>query len=544
MMKRIFQYVALLLFLMPLCNGLPIHAQKPLSEQTRKKLKELDKVIEDKERCREAYTQSIRLLEERAQSESGEKRCQTYKEIYHKYARFQTDSALHYLELIQQMTDTTHHSSWNDFVQISETEVFAVTGLYSEALESLSKIHPDSLDAENRRNYYHLCRTLYGWMANYVISSKKRHQLLAATQQYRDSILKYEDNELGRNVVKADKAIVEGKYDHALQLSLADEKRAGDDLKPYIYFNLAECYAHFGDVDKQIYYLAQTAIVDIQRGVTEYEALGLLAQLLEKQGDVRRAYNYLICTMEDAAFCKARLRTIEASSIFPIVDKAYKQEEARQKHRNIIFICILAGTVLLLIASVIYLLRQKQRLTLTRQELATANAALQDVNETLQQVNQNLHATDKVKEEYIARYLNRCRDYLDTLENYRKELLKMAKAHQMEALHKALSSGVTIAEEKARFYEDFDNAFLTLYPNFIEKFNALLLPEAHITPKKGEQLTTELRIFALIRLGVNDSTKIAHFLNYSLATIYNYRSKLRGKSICGKDLFEEKVMEI
>lgn len=527
----------LICFLLLVGYGRTVHAQVQLSEKTRLKLQELDNVIEHKEDFRNKYVAGIDSLKKTAAHKQGDERIRLYRDIYHRYARFQTDSASLYLDRIEQLIDTTRQQELCDFLLISHAEVLAVTGLYAEAMHLLEQADPTRMNAANRIDYYHLSRTLCGWSANYVLSEKKRNSLLEATRHFRDSIIKYETNTLGRNVVIADKAIVEGDFDKALQLSLHDSKIAGQDLLPYIYFHLALCYQHMDNTDQQIYYLASAAITDIQRGVTEYEALGLLAQELEKLGEVKRAYDYLICTMEDASYCKARLRTIEASNIFPIIDKAYKQEVSRQQRQSAIFTYILIALTVCLIAGVVYLFLQKRRLSQTRRELASAYEALKQANTDLQFI-------DKVKEEYIVRYLNRCRNYIDTLENYRRDLLRMAKAHQTEQLYKVLNSGNMVNDEKTRFYADFDSAFLTIYPNFIEKINALLLPEAQMQPKKGEMLSTELRIFALIRLGVNDSAQIAHFLNYSLTTIYNYRSKYRGKAVCGKDHFEEKIMEI
>ena len=533
-MKNLLPLICLLLLV---GYGRTVRAQVQLSEKTRLKLQELDNVIEHKEDYRNKYIAGIDSLKKAAAHKQGDERIRLYRDIYHRYARFQTDSASHYLDHIEQLIDTAQQQELRDFLLISHAEVLAVTGLYAEAMHLLEQADPTRMNAANRIDYYHLSRTLCGWSANYVLSEKKRNSLLEATRHFRDSIIKYETNTLGRNVVIADKAIVEGDFDKALQLSLHDSKIAGQDLLPYIYFHLALCYQHMDNTDQQIYYLASAAVTDIQRGVTEYEALGLLAQELEKLGEVKRAYDYLICTMEDASYCKARLRTIEASNIFPIIDKAYKQEVSRQQRQSAIFTYILIALTVCLIAGVVYLFLQKRRLSQTRRELASAYEALKQANTDLQFI-------DKVKEEYIVRYLNRCRNYIDTLENYRRDLLRMAKAHQTEQLYKVLNSGNMVNDEKTRFYADFDSAFLTIYPNFIEKINALLLPEAQMQPKKGEMLSTELRIFALIRLGVNDSAQIAHFLNYSLTTIYNYRSKYRGKAVCGKDHFEEKIMEI
>jgi len=162
----------------------------------------------------------------------------------------------------------------------------------------------------------------------------------------------------------------------------------------------------------------------------------------------------------------------------------------------------------------------------------------------LQIVNQQLKDTDKIKEEYLMQYVARSRRYLGSMESFQRQMYRLLQAHQMEELGKQLKSTQVWADEQARFYADFDEAFLKLYPNFINDFNALLVPEAQIVPKRGELLTTELRIFGLIRLGETDSYQIAKFLGYSLTTIYNYRSRVRNNAAGDKDLFEEKVMAL
>ena len=174
-------------------------------------------------------------------------------------------------------------------------------------------------------------------------------------------------------------------------------------------------------------------------------------------------------------------------------------------------------------------------------DLQQANSALQRANAELQATYASLRLTDKMKEEYLARYLDRCRDYIDKLNDYRRNCLKLLKEHQTDALLKELKRDNIVKQEQESFYHDFDAAFLTLFPDFIEKFNALLVPEARIHPRAEQQLNTELRIFALIRLGVNETPRIAHFLNFSLATVYNYRSRLRGRTL-NPDLNLEEVV--
>ena len=172
----------------------------------------------------------------------------------------------------------------------------------------------------------------------------------------------------------------------------------------------------------------------------------------------------------------------------------------------------------------------RKNLKVTNDQLYTTNAALAQ--------------TGKIKEVYIARYLERCISYLDKLEQYRRSLAKLAMASRIDDLFSAIKSEQFIRDERKAFYQEFDKSFLDLFPNFIASFNELLQEESRVVPKQGELLTTELRIFALIRLGVTDSNQIAHFLSYSLATIYNYRSKMRNRAKGDKDKFEEEVMKL
>jgi hypothetical protein len=162
----------------------------------------------------------------------------------------------------------------------------------------------------------------------------------------------------------------------------------------------------------------------------------------------------------------------------------------------------------------------------------------------LKTVNEELAQTGKIKEVYIARYLDRCVSYMDQFEQYRHSLSKLAMASRIEELYKQIKSDEFIRKERKAFYTEFDKAFLEIFPHFIDNFNALLAEDERIYPKQGELLSTELRIFALIRLGVTDSNRIAHFLGYSLATVYNYRSRMRNRAVGNKDQFEQNVMKL
>ena len=225
------------------------------------------------------------------------------------------------------------------------------------------------------------------------------------------------------------------------------------------------------------------------------------------------------------------------TEFYPIIDKAYKLKEEQQQYGFRLLLISVSILAIILILGIGYLYSWNKKLSLMRKKLYEANQKLVAANTDLEQ-------TGKIKEVYIARYLDRCVSYLEKLEQYRRSLEKLAMASKTQELFKAIRSEDFIRDERKQFYLEFDKSFLDLFPNFVEDFNALLVDEGKIILKSGEQLNTELRIFALIRLGVTDATRIAHFLGYSLATVYNYRSKLRHKAKGDKDSFEQQVMNL
>ena len=255
-----------------------------------------------------------------------------------------------------------------------------------------------------------------------------------------------------------------------------------------------------------------------------------------EKGDIERAYKYLSCSMEDAVACNARLRSVEVTEFFPIVDKVYKLKIEKEKQISRTLLISVSFLSFLLLVTIIYLYRQMKKLSLMRKAVSASNEQLQEINKELSQAS-------KIKEEYIALYLNQCVIYLDKLDTYRRSLAKLAMASKLEDLFKTIKAEQFIRDERKNFYNEFDKSFLKLFPHFIKSFNDLMSEEGKLCPKSGEILSTELRIFALIRLGINDSSNIAHFLGYSLATVYSYRSKVRSKAL-DKEKFEEEVASL
>ena len=541
-MKRL-----IIIFVVMLAGTFSIQAQ-----ELRTLLLELDKCVEKKETYRAERHERIDSLRQQVETVQGAQLLEVYEAMYQTYSHFQTDSALFYLDKMNQLTELQEDPQKRTWVALNMAEQLAIMGAYSDAEDKVKKLNTTDMNQEERTRYYHVCRTIYGWMADYMSSTPSlSKELRHKTDLYRDSIISTDTDPLSRDIVRADHLLANGKRDEAKQLIENYLPHAEKEQKSYVHYILSEIYRQQNNSTEQMRHLALVAIEDLKRGVTEYAALPLLATKLKEQGEVERAYNYLFCSMEDANFCNAKLRTMEISEVFPIIEKSYKQKErlARQTERGLLLGVSVMAIMLVLV--VLYLRSQMHKLSQTRQQLSVANDQLEQANrllgqrnDTLQESNAMLQQMDRVKEEYIALFLDRCRTYLSALEKYRKSLLKLAKSNQSAELMKKLKDDTLIEEEQQKLYNEFDEAFLDLHPHFVERFNALLRPEERLTPKRHERLNTELRIFALIRLGVTDTAQIAQFLDYSMPTIYNYRSRIRSKSIYPKEEFEEKLMEL
>lgn len=526
----------LFFFLWIICCPSLSHAQQAFLQNT---LKELDKVIEQKEIYHSQREEKIQKLKKQLQHSSDTwEKYNLCGSLFYEYLHYQADSSLYYINGKSNYLPLLNRPELKNEIIINRAEVMGVMGMYNEALVELQKINSHELEKGPLSYYYRTYRAYYGWIADYTADVSARQKYLKQTDLYRDSILLLSAPGTDRDIVYAEKKLLYHKPDEAIALleRLASQAKNMQQLA-YINYTMSEAYEVKKDTEKQMYYLAQTAILDLKMAVREYASLQKLARLVYEQGDLERAYRYLNCSMEDAVACNARLRFLEVTEVYPIIDKAYKVKEAEERAvANKLFICISLLAFVLIVAT-FYLYYWMKKLSVMRKDLYHSNTQLVALNHKLAQ-------TGKIKEEYIARYLDRCVSYLEKLEQYRRSLEKLAMASKIEELFKVIRSEQFLRDERKTFYNEFDKSFLNLFPNFIDDFNNLLSEEGKIYPKSGELLNTELRIFALIRLGVTDASRIAHFLGYSLATVYNYRSKIRNKAVGDKDSFEQTVMNL
>ena len=502
-------------------------------------LKELDAVVDRKD----AYTlpKENELSELRMRLKNVKDARRKYElcdKLFTGYLHYQADSALAYVEQKQELLSLLNDPLLEQELIINRAEVMGVMGMYSWAEQLLSQVTPDALSPELLGYYYRTMRANYGWFADYLVHKELENMYQQKAHIYRDSIMLTTKPGIDHDIVKAEKLMVEGEMEKSLELlHRLSENNPNLRQQAFINYTLAEAYGLKGDIDNQMHRLALTAIADLKFGTREYASLQKLAYLLYDKGDVDRAYKYLTCSMDDAVACNARLRFSEVTEFFPIVDKAYKLKEERGRTIRYVLLFFACFLSLALIVGVVWLYRWNKKLSLMRHNLSVAN-------EQLLLVNRELAQTGKVKEAYIAHYLDQCVAYLDKLESYRRSLAKLAMASRIDDLFKAIKSEQFIKDERKEFYQSFDKSFLELFPNFITSFNDLLVEEGRVHLKYNELLTTELRIFALIRLGVTDSNAIAHFLGYSLATVYNYRSRMKNRAKGDKDTFEQQVMNL
>ena len=470
------------------------------------------------------------------------------------YRSFNTDSALHMAEEREQIAIRLGNREYIDNARMNKADVLGMTGMYKEVMDLMRNIHIDRLPVDIHPYYYHIYRTVYGLMADYAVTAYEKKLYTELTDKYRDSLLLVnKDNLLIHTLIQSDQYNVRNEYDKAIRLLtdyLALQKDYEHDVAICAY-TLSESYRLKGDKEKEKEYLIVSAMADMKTAVREYISLRKLAVLLYQEGDIERAYSYVKICMEDAAACNARLRKLEILEIFPIINDAYQQKTEKQQEQMKWALVSISLLSLFLLLAIFYVYKQMKKVAAARREVIDANKRLKELNDELhlsnaqlKEANHSIAENSYLKEEYIGRYMDQCSVYLEKMDNYRRSLGKIAATGNVEELYKNIKSSKFIEGEVKEFYTNFDNTFLQLFPTFVEDFNALLADDEQISLKAGERMNTELRIFALIRLGITDSVKIAQFLRYSVTTIYNYRTKVRNKAAGDRDLLEQEVMTI
>ena len=512
----------------------PLHAQHAWLERLDHTL---DSVAEYDKR-KEARIS--KLKEKASQSADTSQRYDGYRELYQEYQAYICDSAIHYSKSMLALAIAHHHDYWINEAKLQLAKAYASSGLYHEALPMMGAIAKQALTAEQLGNYYLTYADTYIYLGEYAGPSDNG-LYVALKNSYEDSarmvLPKHSYNYL---ILSGKEYIESGEFKKAHQVLAAPELRqVANDTRNYAIYTsvMAYGYAQQGHVNRQQEFLAQAAMADIRASVKENISFRNLAELLLNEGEINRANRYIKKSMDDANFYNARLRNIQTSKVFPIIDKSYQLEREHQRKRLQTLLAAISVLSVFLIIAIAKVIRQNKRLAKARQALAETNLELKQLNSLLSESNH-------IKEEYIGRFLDLCSSYIDKMEDFRKSLNKKAALRKFDEISKQLKSADYLDDELRDFYHNFDVAFLNIFPDFVDHFNLLLSDEERIHPKQPDSLTPELRIFALMRLGITDGTKIARFLRFSVTTIYNYRSKYRNKALIPRDDFEKEIMKI
>lgn len=477
-------------------------------------------------------------------------------DIYLEYKAYSSDSALHYLNenmlLARQLNDKERELK----IQLELSYLLSSIGMYMEAADILNSIDRQTLPSSLLGHYY----TCYEHVYFEAGAAHPRYKMFASryvklSHAYRDSMQITLDPSSATYLWLRETQLREaGKYDEALEFSdrrLA-ESSFGTPQYALVAYQRFRLFESMGKKDEHLYYLVLSAISDVRSAIKEQSSLMVLAQELNSKGDLKRAYDYINFSWEISQFYKTRLRSWMNITPLSMINGNYQDIIKQQNRELLIYIVCVALLALLLVIALIYIYRQMKALSIAKKGLQEVNERLFSLNEELEEVNRHLRSTNLelsesnlIKEAYIARFFKLCSVYVDRLQAYRKLVNKKLQRGQVAELLKMthLSNDIVTVEVQ-ELYANFDSAFLHLFPNFVESLNALLLPDEQIVLKPDELLNTELRIFALIRLGIKDSSQIAELLHYSVNTIYNYRSRVKTKARVSRDDFEDLVAKI
>ena len=426
------------------------------------------------------------------------------------YASYNTDSSLNICEERLRLSRNIDDRDLHTQAKMDMANILGLTGLYKESLDVLDSIPRNTIPDYLVPFLYHIKRSVYGFMSDYSIRHSEKEKYARLTSAYRDSLISVNpEGSIYHAIILADKLNNEGKPaegEKILLKWLSDNPDADTHSRAILAYTLSESYGMLGQREKQKEQLAISAIADMESAVREYVSLRKLAIMLYEDGDIERAFLF-----------NSRLRQVEINDVFPIVNEVYLHTIEKQQNRLRLFLVLISLLTIALLVAYFAVVKQMRKARKARKE---------------------------VDEEYIGGYMDQCSIYIDKLDTFRKKLSNRLASGKTSEVKDMLRSSDMIDEELKAFYAHFDHTFLRLFPSFIDDFNSLLLADKRIEPKTEGRLNTELRIFALIRLGITDSVKIANFLRYSVTTIYNYRTKVRNKAAGNRDALEQKLMEI
>ena len=521
--------------------------------------KQIDEAIAESPRYVAQREAKITAARNAYEQTNGQQKYEEGYRLYELYRPFVSDSAIYFLRqcitLAEELGD--HNSS------VRCRSLLAIrcsnTGLYDEALNILDSINLGSgLDKLVLGTYYEAYNNVYGELSYYTRLDDMRQMYQQKEQHYKQLMFEYLPATSESCFLRREQAAqAEGKLKEAMAINDEWMKTVEPGSHPYALVALYRYieYKLQGDTIQMMYWLTESVLADIRNAAMDQGSMWELANELMLSDDVDRASRYISYTSDCANRYGSRQRNWQIAPLLTHIANEYKSQSERttsQLWGTLIVISILA---LLLLGALFFVHRRNTQLHAARNDLKTSNDELasanrllatqkdelSQLNSQLSTLNSQLSESNRVKEEYIGRFMSLCAQYIDKLDNYRKMVNKKMKNKELDELFQISKSTELKEKELEELYENFDTVFLHLFPNFVDDFNALLQPEMQIHPKEENRLTTDIRIFALIRLGFEDSSKIAEFLHYSVNTIYNYRARIKNGALGNREQFENRV---
>jgi hypothetical protein len=502
-------------------------------------LNQLNVTLEKRNTFLNEKLQRIELLKQNVRGAQPNDRFDLYLKIYDEYKSFIYDSAFRYARKLQDIAYAMH-----DFQKIANSKiklsfVLVSSGLFNEALDTLRTLRSAKLPEKLRAEYYALMArtsydlsdfnrddfysTRYNVRGNAYMDSAMALLPKNSSRYFQMNGLKYLHL---RNVASAQQSF-ESMINN-FKLTDSDFAVAASTLS-FIYF-------YNGQPAKSKEMLIRAAIADIRSCTKETLATLNLADMLYKEGDIDNAYTYVKVALEDANFYGARHRKVQVAAVFPVIEG--QQLSMVESRRKMLFLYSSVITVLSLITIAFAIIIYKQF-----KNLREAKKVISEANRILTETNHQLGDANKIKEEYIWYYFNTTADYINKLDALKKTMDIKLMTKKLEDLRFTVDS-INIKKEREDLYHNFDMVFLKLFPDFVTVFNSFFKEADRIVLKEHQLLNTELRIFALFRMGIHDHEKIAKILDYSVTTIYTYKTRIRSKSLLPNDEFDRAIMAI
>lgn len=475
----------------------------------------------------------LRLKKQLYMTSDKRSQLRLYNQIYREYYTYRYDSAMTYAKKGYQLAVQLQDDYFVNLNKINRAAVLSTGGFYSQAEDLMLAMDVEEISPKLLQYYYYTLTWVYNYWETFCNKSEFQEGLLAKKRFYLGKTLEHIGNK-----ESALYYYLSGEFEFLKQrtskkmLQFYMKALSASPLNSRVHASSAYCIArYYYDTDqKDLYekYIVEAAISDQICPLKENLALQEFSTYLYNKDAsyAKRVAKYLYCSMEDAQFYNNRLRMVEISRILPLITETNHQAEVRKNRIVTASLVIVSILSLGFLAMAFFAFKMNKHLAKSRREIKSQNTLLDELN-------QKLLNTNKRRETYMHLFMDISAVYIKKLDDYRKLVSRKIKAKQTADLLTAINSYKLAEEEAANFYIRFDKAFIDLYPNFVEEFNQLLLPEKQIVLPAPNSLTKELRIYALMRLGITDGQELATLLFYSTQTIYNYKAAIRKRA---KDL--------